>query len=431
LRYLRLCGKTVLMKITIAAIGSRGDIQPYIALGVALQKAGYEVTLSAPAMFRDLVAAYGLRHLPISVNPQQIMEHPSMQAASKSGNPFLLMRSMFREGLPLIQKYLEEVYSNCQDCEAVILTQIPFGAYDAAEKRKIPFLQAGLGPLFPTAAFPMIGMNFPNLRIGFVNRLTYGLLDQGFWQFFRPFQNTWRKEKLGLPPLPLGGPADTIRKRAPTVLGFSSSVVPFPADWPPTVHATGYWFLNEPPGWQPPAGLTAFLDSGPAPVYVGFGSMPDAEARKTTQIIVEALRISGQRGVLLSGWSRLGDAKLPQTVCPVDSIPHTWLFPRMAAVVHHGGAGTTAAGLRSGVPSILTPYAADQFFWAKRVEMLGVGPKSVSYHKLTAETLAGVIRHAVSDIGMREHAASFGRRIETEQGIEKAVELITNYFERQ
>jgi sterol 3beta-glucosyltransferase len=412
------------MKITIAAIGSRGDVQPYIALGIGLQKAGFRVSLSAPAMFHDLISAYGVRHLPVSVNPQQIMEHPSMQAASKSGNPFLLMRSMFREGLPLIRTYLEEVYANCQACDAIILTQIPNGAFDAAEKRGIPFIQAGLGPVFPTSAFPMNGLRLPCGKIGFVNRLSYGLVEQGLWQFFRSFQNIWRKETLGLPALPWNGPGARIRNSAPTVLGYSPAVVPTPADWPANVNPTGYWFLNEPHGWRPPSALTAFLDSGPAPVYVGFGSMPDAEARKTTQIIVEALRISGRRGVLQSGWGRLGDAKLPETVCPVDSIPHSWLFPRLAAVVHHGGAGTTAAGLRSCVPSILTPYGADQFFWAQRVEALGVGPKSVSYHKLTAETLAGIITQALTDKEMLERAATLGRRIEDEHGVERAVELI-------
>jgi UDP:flavonoid glycosyltransferase YjiC (YdhE family) len=416
------------MKITIASIGSRGDVQPYIALGAGLQRAGHEIFLSAPAMFRDLVAAYGLKHLPVSVNPQQIVEHPSMQAASKSGNPFLLMRSMFREGLPLIRTYLEEVYANCQECDAVILTQIPYGAYDAAEKRNIPFIQAGLGPVYPTAAWPMIGMNFPNMRIGFINRFTYSLLDQGFWQFFRPLQNTWRKEKLGLPPLPMGGPAAKIRERSITVLGFSPSVVPPPADWPSSVHTTGYWFLNEPPGWQPPAGLTAFLEAGPAPVYIGFGSMPDKDARQTTQLVLDALRTGGQRCVLLSGWSGLGREQLPETVFPVDSIPHSWLFPRMAAVVHHGGAGTTAAGLRSGIPSILTPYAADQFFWAGRVEQLGVGPKTVSYHALTAGKLEEMIRQTTTDLGMREKAAAFGRRIEAENGVERAVEYIAKHL---
>ncbi|MGB7538165.1 MAG: glycosyltransferase [Anaerolineales bacterium] len=416
------------MKITIAAIGSRGDVQPYIALGTGLQKAGYEVNLSAPAMFRDLIAAYGLRHLPVSVNPQQIMEHPSMQAASKSGNPIRLIRSMFREGLPLIRRYLEEVSENCRECDAVILTQIPYGAFDAAEKRNIPFIQAGLGPLYPTAAFPMIGLNFPNWGIGSINRFTYSLMDQAFWQFFRPFQNKWRKEKLGLPPLPFGGPAARIRKNEPTVLGFSPSVVPPPADWPSDVHTTGYWFLDEPKEWRPTAALTAFLDSDPKPVFVGFGSMPDADARKTTQLVVDAVRIGGVRCVLHSGWSGLGSENLPGTVLAVDSIPHSWLFPRMAAVVHHGGAGTTAAGLRSGLPSILTPYAADQFFWAKRVEALGVGPKSVSYHALTAEKLAGRIVQAISDLEMRERAADLGRRIESEHGVEKAVEFIESHL---
>jgi sterol 3beta-glucosyltransferase len=416
------------MKITIAAIGSRGDVQPYIALGAGLQQAGFEASLSAPAMFGDLIGQYGLRHLPVSVNPQRIVEHPSMQAASRSRNPFLLMRSMFREGLPLIRTYLEEVYENCRGCDAVVLTQIPFGAFDAAEKRSIPFIQAGLGPVYPTAEFPMIGLNFPNLKIGFLNAFTYALYEQGMWMFFRSIQNSWRKEKLRLPPLPLGGPGATIRKNAPTVLGCSPSVIPPPTDWPSGVHVTGYWFCEPPPGWQPPAGLAAFLEAGPAPVYVGFGSMPDAEVRKTTQLVLDVLRISGRRGVLLKGWSGLGLEALPETVFPLDSIPHSWLFPRMAAVVHHGGAGTTAAGLRAGIPSILTPYAADQFFWAKHVEELGVGPRSVSYHALTSNRLAEMIQQSVDDPVMRERAAALGRRIESEHGVDKAVEFIADYF---
>lgn len=416
------------MKIVISAVGSRGDIQPYIALGLGLKRGGHDVRLSAPAMFHELAIQYGLQHLSLSINPKQIVEHPSMQAASRSGNVFRLIRSMFREGVPLIRTYLEEVYTNCQECDAVILTAIPFGAYDAAEKRRIPFLQAGLGPVYPTAAFPMMGMNLPNLGIGFVNIFTYHLLDQAFWLFFRSIQNKWRKEELDLPPLSLGGPFQRIRRTAPTVLGYSPSVVPPPADWPLTVHATGYWFLDEPPGWKPPADLVAFLGAGPAPIYIGFGSMPDRSARQTTQLILDALRLSGQRCVLLGGWSGLGRNQLPDTVFPVDSIPHSWLFPRVAAVVHHGGAGTTAAGLRSGKPSILAPYVADQVYWAKLVEKLDVGPKAVSYHALSAEKLAGKIHEAVTNEEMRRKAAILGRQIESEKGIINAVECIGDYL---
>ena len=169
----------------------------------------------------------------------------------------------------------------------------------------------------------------------------------------------------------------------------------------------------------------------PNPFLWVLGSMPDADAQKTTRLVVDALRMSGVRCVLQRGWSGLGSEQLSETVLPVDSIPHSWLFPRMAAVVHHGGAGTTAAGLRSGVPSILTPYAADQFFWAQRVAFLGVGPKSVSYHALTAEKLAGMIRQSITDSEMRERADAFGRRIGSERGVEKAVEYITEFLERE
>jgi UDP:flavonoid glycosyltransferase YjiC (YdhE family) len=227
--------------------------------------------------------------------------------------------------------------------------------------------------------------------------------------------------------LPFTGPFRAIRATAPTLLAYSPSVVPTPADWPASVHVTGYWFLDEPAGWQPPADLVAFLEGGPPPVYVGFGSMPDREAQQMTALVVRALELCGQRGVLLSGWSGLGGATLPGTIHHLESIPHAWLFPRVAAVVHHGGAGTTAAGLRAGVPSIVTPFLSDQYFWAARVAALGVGPESVSYHKLTAERLAEMIRQATTDEAMRAQARVMGQRIEAERGVERAVELIEQY----
>ena len=416
------------MNITIAAVGSRGDVQPYIALGLGLQRAGFVVRLSAPAAFRELIAAYGLPHRPLSVDPRRIMEHPSVQAASRSGNPIRLMQSMFREGLPLIRTFLEESHANCRESDAVILTAIPNGAYDAAEQRGIPFLQAGIGPVYPTAAFPIFYLNLPGLRIGPLNKLTYTLVDHAFWMFFRSYQNTWRKKKLGLPPLPSGGPARRIRGKVPFVLGFSPSVVAPPGDWPSCVHATGYWFLDEMPGGQPTPGLEDFINRGPAPVSVGFGSMPDADAVPTARKVLEAVRRAGRRCVLIGGWSSLGEGMSDEDVFPAASIPHSWLFPRMAAIVHHGGAGTTAAGLRAGIPSIIAPYAADQFFWARAVEKLGVGPKPVPYHSLTAERLAFQIRRASEDGAMRERAAAIGRRIRAERGVEKAVACIKGYL---
>jgi sterol 3beta-glucosyltransferase len=415
------------MKIIITAVGSRGDVQPYVALAQSFQRTGHEVCLSAPHVFANLIAEHGVRHLPISVNPQEIMNHPEIQAASKSGNHILFLRTLFREGEALVKTFLEEVYANCQDEEAVISSMIPFGAFDVAEKKGIPYIQTLLAPFYPTTAFAAPGFNLP-FDWSVTNKLSYGVIDQSFWQFFRSIQNRWRKEKLGLPPLPFTGPFRKIRHSSPTVMGYSPSIVPAPPDWPDNVFMSGYWFLKESEDWSPPADLVAFLKEKPTPIYIGFGSMPEKDATHMTRLIVDALRLSKQRCVLLSGWAGLGQEQLPDTVYRVASVPHSWLFQRVAAVVHHGGAGTTASGLRAGVPSIITPYTADQFFWASRISALSVGPQSVAYHQLTADKLAAMIRQAVTDQDMRRKAAAIGRCIEAEDGANKAAEVIAHYL---
>ena len=415
------------MKITITAVGSRGDIQPYVALAVGLKRAGHEVRLSAPHIFAGLIAEHNVQHLPISVNPQEIMNDPALQAASQSGNYILFFRTLFREGKSLVQTFLDEVYANCQEADAIISSMIPYGAYDAAEKRKIPFVQTVLAPYYPTSAFAAPGISLP-FNWGVANKFTYGVIDQSFWQFFRPIQNRWRKEHLGLPRFPVTGPHREIRRKVPTVMGYSSIVMPTPADWPASNHVTGYWFLDEAENWQPSAELVAFLEAKPTPIYVGFGSMPERDSARMTQLVLEALRLSGQRCVLLGGSPGFRDEQLSDTVFQVESIPHAWLFRRVAAVVHHGGAGTTAAGLRAGVPSIITPYTSDQFFWAARILELGVGPKSVSYHQLAPETLARMICQAIEDREMCRRAAEIGQDIENENGVGKAVGIIERYL---
>jgi UDP:flavonoid glycosyltransferase YjiC (YdhE family) len=194
----------------------------------------------------------------------------------------------------------------------------------------------------------------------------------------------------------------------------------------------GYWFIEPPPGWEAPAELVKFLDAGPPPVSVGFGSMMGHNPRATIQTVVRALLLSGQRGVLLTGWAGTHtDTHLPHTVYCAEGLPHSWLFPRMAAVVHHGGAGTTGAGLRSGVPSIITPLAADQYAWATRAHTLGVSPNPIPFTELSAEGLASAIDQAVHDTTMRARAADLARHIAAEDGISRAVGIITNHLARQ
>jgi sterol 3beta-glucosyltransferase len=200
-------------------------------------------------------------------------------------------------------------------------------------------------------------------------------------------------------------------------------VVPPPPDWPAWLHVTGYWFLDAEPGWQPPAALVDFLQSGPPPVYIGFGSMAGRDPEQRAEIALKALERSGRRGILLEGWGGLQPGDLPDSVLAVDAVPHDWLFPQMAAVVHHGGAGTTAAGLRAGTPTVVVPFFGDQPFWGRRVAELGAGPAAIPQKQLTVERLAAAIRAATSDESMRTHAHQLSQRIRNEDGIAHAVEL--------
>ncbi|HEX2036809.1 MAG TPA: glycosyltransferase, partial [Chloroflexota bacterium] len=220
----------------------------------------------------------------------------------------------------------------------------------------------------------------------------------------------------------------------PRLYGYSRLVVPRPPDWPPDWHVTGYWALDSAtavPPWEPPAALAAFLDAGPPPVYVGFGSMAPRSAGHLTEAALQALRATGQRGILASGWAGLGAASgaaLPPEVFRIQEAPHDWLFPRMAAVVHHGGAGTTAAGLRAGVPAVVTPVFGDQPFWGQRVAALGAGPRPVPMRQVTAERLAGAIHQATTDARMRATAAGLGRRLRAEDGVAQAVRAVEQHL---
>ena len=222
------------------------------------------------------------------------------------------------------------------------------------------------------------------------NPISHRLTQQMIWQTTRAADKAAREQVLGMRPTGLFGPYRELAKSL-TLYGYSPSVVPKPADWDATQHVTGYWSLEPHAQWSPPEDLMRFLETGPAPVYIGFGSMGSRDPKASARLVLEALERSGQRGVLYSGWGGLSHDDLPPSVFMVGSTPHSWLFPRMAAVVHHGGAGTTAAGLSAGVPSVVTPVMGDQPWWGRRVHDLGVGPRPVNRRHLTPEHLANAI----------------------------------------
>lgn len=419
------------MRIVILATGSRGDVEPYVALGKGLVNAGHTVRLVSHTTYAELINSQGVEFWPVDVDVQGIAQSTDMQALLAGGNFLKVMSLMAKEAEANGHLLAKVGLSACQGMNMLLAGM--GGMYVAvalAEKLDIPVVQAYYAPFSPTRQFPSFLIpQMPFKLGGSFNRLSFHLARQVMWQGFRRADTLSRRQELDLRPAPFWGPYNgKYTQHTPTLYAFSPSVIPQPPDWGEDTHITGYWFLEQDGDWQPPPALEDFLQAGPPPVFVGFGSMASSKPEQTARIVLDALANTGQRGILLSGWGGMRVDDLPDSVFLLDSAPFAWLFPRMAAIVHHGGAGTTAAGLRAGVPSLVTPFFADQPFWGSRVADLGVGPEPIPQRKLTVEGLSAGIDQAVTDTAMRQRAAALGAKIQAEDGIANAIAILENVY---
>lgn len=420
------------MRIAVLALGSRGDVEPYVALGVGLRKAGHVVRLVTHRDFGTLVNAHGLELWPVEGRVQDIAQGVEMRGRLEKGNFLAIMSQMAKEAQGGAVALARAGLGACQGVD-LLLAGIAglFVGLPLAEKLGLPLLQAYYIPFTPTRAFPSFTLRkLPSWFGGRLNRWSYHLTRQLMWQGFRSADKAAREKVLGLPPAPFWGPKYDRDQGLPILYGYSPSVIPPPPDWGSHVHVTGYWFLEPTADWTPPSALLEFLQAGPPPIYVGFGSMSSRKPVETAALILQALARTRQRAVMLSGWGGLQAAQAPNSIFVLDSAPFSWLFPRMAAVVHHGGAGTTAAGLRAGVPSVVVPFFGDQPFWGQRVAALGVGPAPIPRRKLTVERLVQAVQTAVTDTAMRQRAADLGARIRGEDGVARAVAVVRQIEER-
>jgi UDP:flavonoid glycosyltransferase YjiC (YdhE family) len=411
--------------LTILALGSRGDVLPYLVLGAGLRQSGFSVRVVTFESFGPLVGRYGLDIAPVPGDAEKLMTSAGGLALAESGHNVWKMWQALKRLFWQLGATLGEVLSRLHLWQTdIVINQLPGSLFglDLAEMLGVPLINVAVMPLARTKAFPMLA--FPS-GLSFLpgyNALSYRLAEQIVWSGFRRPVNHWRREVLKLPPQPFWGRFSEVGRR-PTLLGVSPAVVPRPPDWGAHIHFAGYW-LPEEPDWRPTPALLDFLGAGPPPLFIGFGSMPVREPEKVTQVVLEALRQTGQRAVLHSGWAGIGQMKLPNTVYPLDYAPYGWLFPKMAAVVHHGGSGTTGFGLWAGVPTILTPFLFDHFYWGTRIEALGVGPAPIPFEKLTANRLASAIDTALVDTALCQRAAALGHIIRQEDGVANAVTLV-------
>jgi sterol 3beta-glucosyltransferase len=399
------------MRILILTAGSRGDVAPFTGLGQRLQQAGHRVALAAHDRFADLVRECGLEYRALPGDPVELVRArtaaPSPEAA----------RSVFAGFLDDLGEGVIAAAAAGADILLTAFGPAPLGRL-VAEAFGIPSVGVYLTPGVPTREFPPPGWPDDghlspagNLAAGRTMLARTGSL----------YADVLRRLRTRLD-LPGGAQAPSPPENWPICHGFSPVVVPRPADWPTNVHVTGYWWPARPPGWQPPDVLVDFLGSGPPPVFVGFGSMT-ASHERLNDVVAVAVQRAGVRAVVQSGWAGLGPAG--DDLLLVGDLPHDWLFPRTAAVVHHAGAGTAAAGLRAGVPAVPVPFLVDQPFWGDRLHRLGVAPHPLPLHELTADTLTDALRSCLDRSTYRQRATELAQPIRGEDGPAVVLSLIT------
>lgn len=407
------------MRILIATAGSRGDVAPFTGLGAHLRAAGHQVAVATHGTFADLVRAAGLEFRPLPVDPRAELASDRGQRLLRTGSGPLSVIQLLRLGrsfMPALGDGIVAATALGTDLLLTTSATTPLGQV-AAEAAGIPSVGLYLQPIAPTREFaPSVTGTRSLGRTG--NLLAGHAVEAATDRLFAPAVRQLR-HRLGLPPRSIA----RARRAHPVLHGFSPAVVPRPADWRPGLDVAGYWWPHPDPDWQPPARLVDFLAAGPPPVFVGFGSLvvPHPEALSAT--VLAALRAARVRAVLQAGWSGLGAAD-SDDVLTIDDTPHDWLFPRMAAVVHHAGAGTTAATLRAGTPAVPVPAQLDAPFWSDRLTRLGTSPGPVPLPALTAARLAATVRRALDDPHHRERARAVATTLAGEDGTAKVLATV-------
>ncbi|GAA4080802.1 glycosyltransferase [Streptomyces shaanxiensis] len=395
--------------------GSRGDVAPYTGLGHALSRDGHEVTLVTHGRFERLVAGSGVRFHPLPVDPRAELESPRGRSLHTSATGVGKLVRVVALARALAGQMTDAMLTAARSSDVLLLaaSTAPLGQA-IAEGLSLPSIDLPLQPLAPTREFgpPILGGRSWG---GPGNRIAGHGVNLAIERVFSAAVPDVRA-RLGLSRR--GAPGT----RTGRVLhGFSPLVVPRPRDWHQDLEVTGYWWPYDGAA-QLPSELRDFLDAGPPPVYVGLGSATVPDAAGLSAEVAGALRRAGLRGVIQRGWGGLeatGD-----DVLTIDDVPHSALFPRMAAVVHHCGAGTTAAGLRAGVPAVPVPVQFDEGFWAGRLVALGVAPRAVPLRRFTAEALTAAVRQATGDPSYARRARALAEGLRDEDGVAPVLDAV-------
>lgn len=414
--------------ITILCSGSLGDFQPYIALAQQLKKLGKDVRITGSKSIEGYIRSYGIDVYPIEADIETLQVDPKLlKAAGSSDNPLkmlLTFNKMKEYGIYMINDY----YSACEGSELIIYHPGCSIGYFAAQKLGIPSVLASPFPMHKTKEYLSVVMYGKTQSNILTKKISYAMIQGMLWIASKDSVKSFWKKNFGNVPDDFRCPFEKhIDKKHPAIVSCSNYVFKRPDDWNENIHQYGYWFVEEPCEYTPSIEISAFLNSGEKPVYIGFGSMTSLEKHDgLAEMAVEAIVKSGRRGIIC-GMGK--PTHLPENIIAIDNIPHSWLFERVSATCHHGGAGTSAAGFRAGVPSIIVPFSNDQFAWAHRAYDLGVGAKPVPKKELSADKLAEAIRFALTD-KVVSNARNLGKSIANENGAVECAKIIVKCLER-
>ncbi|KAL6885449.1 hypothetical protein ACP4OV_010228 [Aristida adscensionis] len=418
------------MQIVILIVGTRGDVQPFVAIGKRLQDYGHRVRLASHANFKEFVLTAGLEFFPLGGDPKILAEYMVKNKGFLPSGP---------SEIAIQRKQIKEIIFSllpaCKDADpdtgipfkvdAIIANPPAYGHTHVAEALKVPIHIFFTMPWTPTSEFP-----HPLSRVkqpaGY--RLSYQIVDSMIWLGIRDMINEFRKKKLKLRPVTYLSGSQGSGNDIPHGYIWSPHLVPKPKDWGPKIDVVGFCFLDLASNYAPPESLVKWLEAGEKPIYVGFGSLPVQEPQKMTEIIVRALEITGQRGIINKGWGGLGTLAEPKDfVYLLDNCPHDWLFLQCKAVVHHGGAGTTAAGLKAACPTTIVPFFGDQPFWGDRVHARGLGPAPIPVDQFGLQKLVDAINFMLKP-EVKEKAVELAKAMESEDGVTGAVRAFLKHL---
>lgn len=418
------------LQIVMLIVGTRGDVQPFVAIGKRLQDYGHRVRLATHSNFKEFVLTSGLEFFPLGGDPKVLAGYMVKNKGFLPSGP---------SEIPVQRQQLKDIiYSLLPACkepdmdsgipfkaDAIIANPPAYGHVHVAEALKVPVHIFFTMPWTPTSEFP-----HPLSRVkqsaGY--RLSYQIVDSLIWLGIRDMINDVRKKKLKLRPVTYLSGSQGSDSDVPHAYIWSPHLVPKPKDWGPKIDVVGFCFLDLASNYKPPEELVKWLQAGTKPIYIGFGSLPVQDPKKMTQIIVEALETTGQRGIINKGWGGLGELREPKDyVYLLDNCPHDWLFLQCKAVVHHGGAGTTAAGLKAACPTTVVPFFGDQPFWGDRVYVRGVGPPPIPVDEFSLHKLVEAIKFML-DPKVKQRAVELARAMENEDGVAGAVKAFFKHL---